>query len=105
MRVVREPLVVPPTLAGNAQNKDHTFVIPKGYTVLACPGYSQIDPAFWEQPEKFDAQRWFTASGEAKADEEGEKEDFGYGAVSTGANSPYLPFGAGRYVWKDPIQD
>lgn len=99
MRGVRQPLVVPSTLAGNAQDKDKTYVVPTGYTVLACPGYSHIDPAFWETPEKFDVYRWFNASGEAKVDEDsGEKEDFGYGEVSKGTNSPYLPFGAGRCV-------
>ncbi|KAI7347522.1 hypothetical protein KC336_g22747, partial [Hortaea werneckii] len=35
------------------------------------------------------------ASG--NADKEDEKEDYGYGLVSKGAASPYLPFGAGRH--------
>ena len=30
-------------------------------------------------------------------DEEKEKMDYGYGLVSTGADSTYLPFGAGRH--------
>lgn len=30
-------------------------------------------------------------------DEDEEKEDYGYGLVSKGAASPYLPFGAGRH--------
>ena len=99
MRYIREDLAVPSSLAGSAQNKDRTYVIPKGYYVLASPGYSQRDPAFWERPEQFDPSRWMTSAGESKKDEEGEtKEDFGFGTISTGASSPYLPFGAGRYA-------
>lgn len=34
---------------------------------------------------------------ELQNDEAGEKQDFGWGVISTGASSPYLPFGAGRH--------
>ena len=30
-------------------------------------------------------------------DEDGEKVDYGFGAVSKGTESPYQPFGAGRH--------
>lgn len=92
MRYVRQDMPVPSTLSTNGQ----TYVIPQGNYVLASPGYTQMDPAFWDEPEKFDPYRWLTRKDE---EESGEKHDFGFGTISTGASSPYLPFGAGRYVY------
>lgn len=89
MRYVRTDIPVPSTLSTGG----NSYVVPQGQYVLASPGYSQMDAAHWEDPHKFDPYRWF-----AKKDDEyeGEKQDFGFGSISTGASSPYLPFGAGR---------
>lgn len=97
MRYVRESMAVPPGLG--APSDGTTFVIPKGQYLLASPGFSQMDPAHWEEPQKFNPERWLTTSGESKQEstDDDPKEDFGYGVISTGANSPYLPFGAGRH--------
>ncbi len=36
-------------------------------------------------------------ASKAYSDENGEKVDYGFGAVSKGTESPYQPFGAGRH--------
>jgi cytochrome P450 len=90
MRKIRADLAVPPALAGGKN-----YVVPKGYFVLAAPGASHMSTDYWDQPQLFNPRRWFGEIG--AADDEGETEDFGFGKISTGANSPYLPFGAGRH--------
>lgn len=90
LRYVRQDMPVPPTLT----TRGHDYVIPAGHYVLASPGYSQMDAAFWEKPEQFDPFRWLTTKPEVEGT--GETFDFGFGSISTGASSPYLPFGAGR---------
>ncbi|TFY80824.1 hypothetical protein EWM64_g3185 [Hericium alpestre] len=101
MRYVRSDLAVPATLA--APSKDSVYVVPKGYYVLACPAICQIDPLLWQNADKWDPARWNDQQGEAQkafkqyVDENGEKVDYGFGAVSKGTESPYQPFGAGRH--------
>ncbi|KIK99583.1 hypothetical protein PAXRUDRAFT_131726 [Paxillus rubicundulus Ve08.2h10] len=101
MRYVRSDVPVPPTLA--APSKDGTYVVPKGHYVLACAAVSQVDPHVWSKPLAWDPTRWSDPEGTAAqafntyADENGEKIDYGFGAVSKGTDSPYQPFGAGRH--------
>ncbi|KAE8215815.1 hypothetical protein CF327_g923 [Tilletia walkeri] len=114
MRKVMAPITVPPTLAapgshksssssgaGKSSKSDDAYVIPKGHYVMAAPGVSQVDPQLWSNADEFDPNRWLDASSvivqQEREDAEAEKVDFGWGAVSSGANSPYLPFGAGRH--------
>lgn len=85
MRKVMQDMHIPGT----------NYVIPEGYYVLAAPGVSAKDEANFPEPEKFLPKRWAT-SPMANEDND-EKVDFGYGLVSKGAKSPYLPFGAGRH--------
>jgi len=81
--------------------KDSSYVIPKGYYVLAAPGVTQVDPRIWKDPLNYLPQRWMGETSEVSkqlsSDADGEKVDFGWGTISTGASSPYLPFGAGRH--------
>ncbi|TEA12581.1 Eburicol 14-alpha-demethylase [Colletotrichum sidae] len=90
MRAVKSPMPVPGT----------KYVIPTSHTLLAAPGVSASDPAFFPEPDRWDPHRWEADSPNAprlgQAEEE-EKIDYGYGLVSKGAGSPYLPFGAGRH--------
>ncbi|KAF5342001.1 hypothetical protein D9611_001447 [Ephemerocybe angulata] len=101
MRHVRDDVVVPGTLSN--PGKDKTFIIPKGHFVMASPVVSQMDPEIWKNSEEWDPLRWSDPNGVAAQafktylDENGEKVDYGFGAVSKGTESPYQPFGAGKH--------
>jgi cytochrome P450 len=69
------------------------YVLPPGDFLMCAPGVSAIDPEYWDDPSEFYPERWADKAYE----ESDEKVDFGYGMVSKGGNSPYLPFGAGRH--------
>jgi sterol 14-demethylase len=78
------------------------YVIPPSHTLLAAPGVSASDATYFPNPELWDPHRWEKDSPNAPSIvrndvEEEEKIDYGYGLVSKGASSPYLPFGAGRH--------
>ncbi|KAI1374143.1 cytochrome P450 [Hypoxylon crocopeplum] len=92
MRAVKSPMPVPGT----------KFVVPTSHTLLSAAGVTATDPAFFPEPDKWEPTRWIKDSPLAPTVvrnevEEEEKIDYGYGLVSKGANSPYLPFGAGRH--------
>ncbi|KAL6886566.1 cytochrome P450 51B [Trichoderma longibrachiatum] len=91
MRKVKQPMPVPGT----------KYVIPTSHVLLAAPGVSGSDPTYFPNPDLWDPYRWLPGSPNApllvRNDEEEEKVDYGYGIVSKGAGSPYLPFGAGRH--------
>ncbi|CAG9970888.1 unnamed protein product [Clonostachys byssicola] len=93
MRAVKQPMPVPGT----------KYVIPPSHVLLAAPGVSASDPQYFPNPDAWDPHRWEADSPNAPsivrngAVEEEEKIDYGYGLVSKGAGSPYLPFGAGRH--------
>ncbi|KII85181.1 hypothetical protein PLICRDRAFT_94760 [Plicaturopsis crispa FD-325 SS-3] len=101
MRKVRHDAAVPATLG--APSKDGTYIVPKGHFVLACPAVSQTDPLVWKNALTWDPARWSDPEGVAQqaydtyTDVNGEKIDYGFGAVSKGTESPYQPFGAGRH--------
>jgi sterol 14-demethylase len=76
------------------------FVVPKGDTLLATPIFSAMSDSYFPNPRTWDPHRWDDGSGAANLmaeHAEDEKIDYGYGLVSKGAGSPYLPFGAGRH--------
>jgi sterol 14-demethylase len=78
------------------------YVIPTSHSLLAAPGVSATDPNYFPEPDKWDPHRWESDSPLAPKlptgrDEDEEKIDYGYGLVSKGSSSPYLPFGAGRH--------
>jgi sterol 14-demethylase len=99
MRKVISDMPVPATMATpySSGKSDQTYVIPAGHYVMAAPGVSQMDGAIWKNVDEFDPHRWQDKDGVVQSDEKEESEDFGWGAVKTGGNSPYLPFGAGRH--------
>ena len=101
IRYVRDDVPVPATLA--APSKDGIYIVPKGNFALASPAMSQTDPSIWKDANIWEPSRWNDKEGVASqalkmyVDENGEKVDYGYGAVSKGTESPYQPFGAGKH--------
>jgi cytochrome P450 len=84
MRKVKSPMTI----------KERGYIVPAGYHVLAAPGASAMDEKYFKNPKEFDPHRWDIVENEDTA---AEKFDFGFGLVSKGTASPYLPFGAGRH--------
>jgi sterol 14alpha-demethylase len=92
LRAVKSPMPVPGT----------SYVVPTSHQLLAAAGVSASDPKYFPEPDKWEPTRWDKESPIAPTvvqnnAEEEEKIDYGYGLVSKGATSPYLPFGAGRH--------
>lgn len=91
LRAVKQPMPVPGT----------KYVIPTSHSLLAAPGVSASDPQYFPEPDLWEPHRWEDDSPIAPSivrnEAEEEKIDYGYGLVSKGAGSPYLPFGAGRH--------
>ncbi|KAH8676697.1 cytochrome P450 [Tricladium varicosporioides] len=88
MRKVKSPMPIAGT----------KFVIPPSHVLLASPGCTSRDAEYFPNPMMWDPHRWDAGSGGViGTDVEEEKFDYGYGLISKGASSPYLPFGAGRH--------
>ncbi|KAI9890435.1 MAG: Sterol 14-alpha demethylase [Vezdaea aestivalis] len=85
MRAVKSPMPVAGT----------PYVIPTTHNLLAAPGVTSRGSEYFPKPEDWDPHRW--DEGRLDEIEEEDKVDYGYGLVSKGAASPYLPFGAGRH--------
>ncbi|WFD00352.1 sterol 14alpha-demethylase [Malassezia yamatoensis] len=102
MRKVKMDIPVPPTLAvprGRIpkEGENAPFIIPKGHYVMAAPGVTQVDPNLWDDASEFNPERWLDNSSSHLTQDSSEQVDYGWGMVSTGGASPYLPFGAGRH--------
>ncbi|KAF2199811.1 cytochrome P450 14a-demethylase [Delitschia confertaspora ATCC 74209] len=89
LRQVKQPMHVEGT----------PYVIPTSHSLLSSPGVSAIMPEYFHNPNVWDPHRWDSNLAEKleAGDEDEEKIDYGWGTVSKGTNSPYLPFGAGRH--------
>ncbi|CCF57563.1 hypothetical protein KAFR_0C05720 [Kazachstania africana CBS 2517] len=79
----------------NIQVPNTSYVVPKGYYVLVSPGYTHLQEEYFPQPTTFNLHRWDNDSASSYAN--GEQVDYGFGAISKGVSSPYLPFGGGRH--------
>ncbi|KXT06234.1 hypothetical protein AC578_9148 [Pseudocercospora eumusae] len=82
------------------------YVIPTTHSLLAAPGATSRMEEHFPEAMLWEPHRWDENPSEKYAHlspkhvKEGvaeETEDYGYGLVSKGAASPYLPFGAGRH--------
>lgn len=88
MRKVKQPMPVPGT----------KFVIPASHVLIASPGCTSREEEFFPNALHWDPHRWDAGSGGVRGtDVAEEKFDYGYGLISKGASSAYLPFGAGRH--------
>ncbi|EGW32013.1 uncharacterized protein SPAPADRAFT_61116, partial [Spathaspora passalidarum NRRL Y-27907] len=89
-RKVMKPLLVPNT----------NYVVPKGHYVLVSPGYAQTNDRYFHDAADFNPKRWDEKTNlenlKAISDASGEV-DYGFGKVSKGVSSPFLPFGGGRH--------
>ncbi|KND87435.1 Eburicol 14-alpha-demethylase [Tolypocladium ophioglossoides CBS 100239] len=83
MRKVKNPMPIP--------NSD--YVVAPGRVLVASPIVTHLSDEYFPHAQVWDPHRWVD-----KLDpEEGDLVDYGYGVVSRGTRSPYLPFGAGRH--------
>ncbi|CAO1599009.1 Lanosterol 14-alpha-demethylase [Xanthoria calcicola] len=85
MRKVKNPMPIENT----------RWVVPPQNILLATPAAMGRIDDYFPNPMEWDPHRWDTMSN--PEDQEKEKTDYGYGLVATGADSTYLPFGAGRH--------
>ncbi|KAL4922286.1 cytochrome P450 [Aspergillus aurantiobrunneus] len=85
LRKVKNPMPVPGT----------SYVVPSDHVLLASPGATALSEEYFPNANVWDPHRW--ENSQPDKEEDGELIDYGYGAVSKGTNSPYLPFGGGRH--------
>ena len=95
MRKVKSPL----SITAHTPTTTKTYGIPTSHTLMSAPGVTARQEQYFPEPLTWEPHRWddghklqYTGMGV-----EEEFEDYGYGMVSKGASSPYLPFGAGRH--------
>lgn len=95
MRKVKSPL----SITAQTPTNTKTYGIPTSHTLMSAPGVTARQDQYFPEPMTWEPHRWdeghklqYTGLGV-----EEEFEDYGYGMVSKGASSPYLPFGAGRH--------
>nr|QIM40860.1 lanosterol 14 alpha-demethylase A [Calonectria henricotiae] len=85
MRKVKNPMNIPGT----------PYTINPGSVLLAAPIYTALSDEYFVNATTWDPHRWDDINYEDEAG--GETADYGYGVVSKGTKSPYIPFGAGRH--------
>lgn len=95
MRKVKSPM--PVTVASPCSK---TYTIPTTHTLLAAPGVTSRTSEYFPEPMLWEPHRWdegHPLGYKAGKAEDEQMIDYGYGMVTKGASSPYLPFGAGRH--------
>lgn len=86
MRKVKRPIPID----GTAMHVPHSNIL------MAAIGHTGRSEQHFEDPETWNPSRWDTLSY-LQDEKKSVKVDYGYGPVSAGATSPYLPFGGGRH--------
>ncbi|KAK4889626.1 Lanosterol 14-alpha-demethylase [Elasticomyces elasticus] len=108
LRAVKSPMTisVPSPRADVRGDGEVVYTIPTSHILLATPGVTARTEAHFPEPMLWEPHRWDEkpsaeisrlAPSYLKESLVEEKEDYGYGEISKGAASPYLPFGAGRH--------
>jgi sterol 14-demethylase len=85
-RKVIRPMPIPGT----------NYIVPPGHYVMVSPGYSHLSEEYFKHAEVWDPDRWLQPNV-TQMNKDEQTVDYGFGAVSKGAGSPYLPFGGGRH--------
>lgn len=86
MRKVKNPMPVPGS----------DYVITPDKVLVASPIVTHLDEAYFANALVWNPHRWVD-SVEVESEGDMDMVDYGYGVVSKGTRSPYLPFGAGRH--------
>lgn len=86
-RKVMRPLPIPKT----------KYIVPRGHFVMVSPGHTHTNDKWFKHASDFVPERFLGPEALDKLSNNGETVDYGFGAVSKGAGSPYLPFGGGRH--------
>ncbi|KAK6958286.1 Sterol 14-alpha demethylase [Daldinia eschscholtzii] len=84
MRKVKNPMSIPNT----------EYVITPDKVLLASPLMTHLNEEHFTNPLVWDPHRWDDI---VEVENKEDIVDYGYGAMSKGTRSPYLPFGAGRH--------
>ena len=95
MRQVKSPM----SITANTSSGTKDYVIPTTHRLLSAPGVTSRQAEYFPEPMLWEPHRWDEGHPLAFQGTETKEElyDYGYGMVSKGAGSPYLPFGAGRH--------
>ena len=84
MRKVMNPMPIP----------DTDYVVTTDKVLVASPIATHMSEEHFRDAHVWDPHRW---DDRLELEDESDIVDYGYGAVSKGTGSPYLPFGAGRH--------
>ncbi|KUI52487.1 Eburicol 14-alpha-demethylase [Cytospora mali] len=88
LRKVKKPLPIPGT----------PYVVDTDKVLLASPMVTAVSADFFPDAKSWDPHRWDEPQqGDDTVNDTADLVDYGYGVVSKGTKSPYIPFGAGRH--------
>ncbi|KAF2791644.1 cytochrome P450 51 [Melanomma pulvis-pyrius CBS 109.77] len=87
MRKVKNPMPVP----------NSALVITPDKVLVASPIVTHLSEEFFPDALVWDPHRWSLAQASSEKKTAADMVDYGYGVMSKGTRSPYLPFGAGRH--------
>ncbi|TVY83562.1 Eburicol 14-alpha-demethylase [Lachnellula suecica] len=91
LRAVKSPLTITTKLPKSSASI--TYRVPTTHVLMAAPGMSGRSEEYFTDPEEWEPRRWETSTESSDTT----KPAPGLLKTPQGANSPYLPFGAGRH--------